>query len=668
MASNSDLDFLEYFKQDAVVTAECTTHVEYHVDRFRRIPRQKVERKWYRERVAGRGAFGEVWLEVEREHGLRNQRAVKIVNKSAMRGRKIDYRKELLALAKFSKPQYRQEEVLVDFLGWYEDDTNLFISMEYFSLGDLEPHITASITIDDVKDITTNLLTGLRIMHSEGFAHRDLKPSNIFVVEKPPASNWWVKIGDFGISKRVRSDETAFRTSLGTSAYQAPEVGGYFETDDPTSVYDNAVDIWSLGCVIYKIATETELFPRPRDLMRFCENRVPFPDQLLLAKLDKDGVDFVKSLVIPNPRERISAEKGLGGLWLSQGRRRAIPQPEEESFERFVSSMTETAGERRPGGSYPIGKIGESMFSNEIIRMMKRLRLKNHTSDFRAMTYSSDGKVVASASDKRTIPFPDSATGAVRRALEPDIESALKIAFFSNDKEIAFLSKDTMVAFAHRSAKTQFWNTERHHTIFMRKEVHDPVLVIAFSSNDEMTASAYVARIRLWCLKSGTTRRILKRHPSWVLAIAFSSRVVSSGQQSNKFWKSPTGSMRQTLDDATSWASIIAFSSDDKMMAFASDDQTIQLWECAMGVTRRKLQGCIGGVLAIKFLSQDQIVAAAFHDQTIKFWDSATGTLQTTIENLDPVKVDAFSPSGSTVAFGLAGEECNQLWDLIFNV
>lgn len=55
--------------------------------------------------------------------------------------------------------------------------------MEYLELGDLEQHITESITENDVKGITKDMLNGLRIIHSENFAHRDLKPGNIFVVQ-----------------------------------------------------------------------------------------------------------------------------------------------------------------------------------------------------------------------------------------------------------------------------------------------------------------------------------------------------------------------------------------------------------------------------------------------------------------------------------------------------
>lgn len=295
MALPLSWDLIEHFRQDAVVAKECTTHIQYYTDRARGIRREKVEKKWFRKKEIGRGSSGTVWLEVSGDDDVVEERAVKIISKSFMKQLNVDYKKELLALTKFSKQKYQQEEVLVTFLGWFEDAENLFLSMEYFGLGDLENHISESMTENEIKDITTDILNGLCIMHSENFAHRDVKPSNIFVVQRPPNSRWWVKIGDFGISKRAQ-DGVKLLTQTGTPGYQAPEVCGYLEADDQTSVYDKAVDIWSLGCVVYQISTQTLPFPKPGDILKFCNGRLHFPEQALSAKMDMDGVNFVKSL------------------------------------------------------------------------------------------------------------------------------------------------------------------------------------------------------------------------------------------------------------------------------------------------------------------------------------------------------------------------------------
>lgn len=72
---------------------------------------------------------------------------------------------------------------------------------------------------------------------------------------------WWVKVCDFGISKRAQEESTALRTTaIGTKYYQAPEVCGMY-SPDPISeefheeaddtVYGVSVDIWALGAITY---------------------------------------------------------------------------------------------------------------------------------------------------------------------------------------------------------------------------------------------------------------------------------------------------------------------------------------------------------------------------------------------------------------------------------
>lgn len=53
----------------------------------------------------------------------------------------------------------------------------VYLAMEYFENGDLGQYLTDTFTETDVKQITSDLVEGLKIMHAEGFTHRDLKPA-----------------------------------------------------------------------------------------------------------------------------------------------------------------------------------------------------------------------------------------------------------------------------------------------------------------------------------------------------------------------------------------------------------------------------------------------------------------------------------------------------------
>ena len=92
-------------------------------------------------------------------------------------------------------------DYFAEFYGWYENDDSVFLSMEYFPHGDLTNCVRGPALESEAQEIVRQLLAGLQVIHEYGITHRDLKPQNIFVAEKSP--NWWVKIGDFGISKRI---------------------------------------------------------------------------------------------------------------------------------------------------------------------------------------------------------------------------------------------------------------------------------------------------------------------------------------------------------------------------------------------------------------------------------------------------------------------------------
>lgn len=167
-------DFLEHFRLNDQVHADHTLHIAYYGS-------IRVEERWISQKLIGQGGFGDVWKQ-EYTPGYAaaavdtRVRAVKIINKRATERVGVDFKKELLALSKFSKEEYRQAQAFVDFLGWYETADSVFFAMEFFRHGDLSVHIASIREEDEIRDITMGVLRGLNIMHTEGFTHRDLKP------------------------------------------------------------------------------------------------------------------------------------------------------------------------------------------------------------------------------------------------------------------------------------------------------------------------------------------------------------------------------------------------------------------------------------------------------------------------------------------------------------
>lgn len=97
---------------------------------------------------------------------------------------------------------------------------------------------------------TGQICDALDTAHRAGIVHRDLKPSNILVTKHG------IKLLDFGIARLLSEDTmTAPEAVVGTPAYMAPEVlkGG---------AADVRSDIYSLGCVVFELATGTRPGPK----------------------------------------------------------------------------------------------------------------------------------------------------------------------------------------------------------------------------------------------------------------------------------------------------------------------------------------------------------------------------------------------------------------------
>ena len=126
-----------------------------------------------------------------------------------------------------------------------------------------------------------------------------------------------MKLADFGISKKAVENITALRTRVYTLNYAAPEVLGFAHSDDIDSdSYTNAVDIWSLGVIVFLIFSGELPFPSPAHLGRYINGRYSFPSEKLLANnIDSHGCKAIEVMLAPSAHARPRAEECLQDSW-----------------------------------------------------------------------------------------------------------------------------------------------------------------------------------------------------------------------------------------------------------------------------------------------------------------------------------------------------------------
>ena len=150
-------------------------------------------------------------------------------------------------------------------------------------------------------------------------ANLDPNLQNILVKSRPPG-RWWVKIGDFGISKRVEDTLGHSKTLKGTLGYIAPELHGIYSTGQ-TSTPRNApaADMWALGETAFRILTGHPTFPDIADLFRYVQTLESFPS-FTLASLGVSilGQNFLSSAMAAAPDSRLTATQALDHAWIQQ--------------------------------------------------------------------------------------------------------------------------------------------------------------------------------------------------------------------------------------------------------------------------------------------------------------------------------------------------------------
>lgn len=284
------------------------------------------------ERMLGKGATGAVFLGkrlaetprmIERTQALPielpDEAAIKvlILPWQLEEDGQTDFRARFLREAQTL--QRLQHPHIVAVLDHGEDPTtgHTYMVLPYMAGGTLATRLGAeAVPLDEIASTLAQIAEALDYAHRQGIVHRDIKPGNILLDARGQAY-----VGDFSIVRLLDETHTRLTSTgrvIGTPEYMAPEQIDGRDVGAPA-------DIYSLGMVVYQLATGRVAFSAPSivELIRLQAQEPPPLPRTLRADLPEPAEAAILCALDKDPAKRFTSAAafaeafslGLQGQW-----------------------------------------------------------------------------------------------------------------------------------------------------------------------------------------------------------------------------------------------------------------------------------------------------------------------------------------------------------------
>jgi WD40 repeat protein len=267
-------------------------------------------------------------------------------------------------------------------------------------------------------------------------------------------------------------------------------------------------------------------------------------------------------------------------------------------------------------------------------------RLEGHSSELRAVSYSPNGELIASASSDKTIKLWRR-DGALIKTLTEHDSTVSSLSFSPNGEIIASGSRDKTV---------KLWKSDG---TFIKSLVGtEGIRTVKFSPDGKLiVAGSGDGKVLLW-QSDGTFLKTWQGHKNAVYGVNFSpnSQIIASvgGDDNVKLWNSNGTLFKRFNSLGTQQIYGVNFSPDGKILAWTSNNNIILAK--LDGTVLKTLKGHTAPVRAIAFSNDGNKIASASDDKTVKIWNPDGTSIHTLIGHTGSIRSVNFSPDSLTIA------------------
>jgi WD40 repeat protein/uncharacterized caspase-like protein len=290
--------------------------------------------------------------------------------------------------------------------------------------------------------------------------------------------------------------------------------------------------------------------------------------------------------------------------------------------------------------------------------------LKGHDMTVTALAFSPDDRVLASGSADKTIKLWDFANARVTQTFVGHTLHVSSVAFSPDGKIIASGGADQNV---------KFWEVasgrELRTVLAGPNERMGMGINLAFSRDGKVLASAGEV-VKFWDVDSGREVRTIVVNPGsgslseTSIAFNYDGTVVATGGKSVKLWDVATGKALSTLPGE---ASELVFSDVRNTLAVCNLTE-IKLWDISSGQELRTWEGARQGIEALAFSADGRFLASGNADHTVTLWDPSRGQEIIVLRGqVGAITTLALSADGKVLANGIFGgigrHDTLKIWD-----